>query len=72
MTELAALSLARVAELIRDREVSPVEVTTSALERIDRLDGVIGAFVTVVADHALASARSAEREIAAGLYRGPL
>ncbi|MEV7012105.1 amidase [Streptosporangium sp. NPDC051022] len=72
MTELAALSLARVGELIRDREVSPVEVTTGVLERIDRLDGVVGAFVTVLADRALRAARTAEREIAAGAYRGPL
>lgn len=72
MSELAGLSLARVGELIRDREVSPVEVTTGVLERIDRLDGVIGAFVTVMADQALRAARAAEREIAAGVYRGPL
>ncbi|MEG3436307.1 amidase family protein [Pannus brasiliensis CCIBt3594] len=49
-----ALELAR---LIRDREISPLELTESYLERIDRLDGRIGSFVHVARERAIATAR---------------
>ena len=70
--ELCALSLSAVARLIRERAVSPVEVTESVLKRIDLVDSHINAFITVTADLAMSVARDAEREIAAGRYRGPL
>jgi aspartyl-tRNA(Asn)/glutamyl-tRNA(Gln) amidotransferase subunit A len=70
--ELADLPLVEVAAKIRARELSPVEVTRAALERIAALDGVLNAFVTVLEEGALAAARDAEAEIAAGRYRGPL
>ena len=65
-------TLADTAELIRRREVSPVEVTTGLLERIERLDGALHAYITVTADVALRQARRAEAALAAGTYRGPL
>jgi aspartyl-tRNA(Asn)/glutamyl-tRNA(Gln) amidotransferase subunit A len=65
-------TLAGTADLIRRREVSPVEVTAGLLERIDRLDGALHAYITVTADLALRQARRAEAELAAGTYRGPL
>ena len=61
-----------VAERIRRRELSPVEVTKAQLERIDALEPKLKAYVMVLADRALAQAREAEREIQAGKYRGPL
>ena len=66
------LTLAQAAPLIRTRKLSPVELTQACLQRIAALDSQLNAFITVTADHALAQAREAEREIAAGRYRGPL
>lgn len=65
-------SLSRVARLLEAREVSPVEVTRELLDRIAALDGDLHSYVTVMEDQAMASARSAEAEIQAGRYRGPL
>ena len=70
--ELVFLSIARQAELIRERALSPVELVRAYLGRIARYDGVLHAYITVCAEEALAAAADAEREIAAGRYRGPL
>lgn len=50
----------------RRREISPVEVTQALLARIERLDPVLHAFVTLTADRALADARAAEEALARG------
>ena len=71
-TPLHYKTITEVAGLIEGRELSPVEVTSATLERIDALDGHLKSYATVMADHALQSARRAEREIEAGEYRGPL
>lgn len=70
--DLYELPLADVSEKIRKREVSPVEVTRAALQRLDQVEPTINAFVTTTAQLALEQASRAEREIAAGHYRGPL
>ncbi len=72
MTDLAYLSIAEAADLIRSRSLSPVEYATTLLERIQRYDGRLDAFIRVTADIALDEARKAEAEIAAGDYKGPL
>jgi aspartyl-tRNA(Asn)/glutamyl-tRNA(Gln) amidotransferase subunit A len=64
--------LVATASLVAVRSVSPVELVEACLERIDRLDGQIKAFVDVFPDEAMTAAIAAEREIAAGRYRGPL
>ncbi len=64
MTELHELDALAAATAIRRRDLSPVELVEHTLERIDRLDGGIGAFVTLTADAALAQAREAERAVA--------
>jgi aspartyl-tRNA(Asn)/glutamyl-tRNA(Gln) amidotransferase subunit A len=66
------LGAAEQARLIERRELSPVELVRASLDRIERYDAKLRAYVTVCADAALAAARAAEREIAAGRYRGPL
>lgn len=68
----AHLTIGQAADLLRRRDVSPVELTEACLERIGRLDARLNAFITVTAEAALAAARAAEREIARGDYRGPL
>src|SRR5215468_9655675 len=57
---------------IESRSISPVELTRLFLERIERLNPILNAYVTITADNALAAAQKAEDEIAQGRYRGPL
>jgi aspartyl-tRNA(Asn)/glutamyl-tRNA(Gln) amidotransferase subunit A len=66
------LTIAAAARLIETRELSPVELIEGRLDRIARLDGRLHSFIRVLADDARREARSAEAEIAAGRYRGPL
>jgi aspartyl-tRNA(Asn)/glutamyl-tRNA(Gln) amidotransferase subunit A len=70
--ELCLMPIAELSGLIARREVSPVEVVQATLERIQRLEPTLHAFITVTADLATQAAREAEREIASGSYRGPL
>ena len=70
--ETIHLTLEDAAALVRDRRVSPTELTEACLARIEALEPRLNAFVTVTADLAHAQAREAEDEIAAGRYRGPL
>jgi amidase len=63
MTALHDLTALDAASAIRRRELSPVELVTHALDRIERLDAQLGAFVTVTSDTALAQAEAAEREV---------
>ena len=53
------LSATRQAELIRTKQASPVELLRAYLDRIDRLDGRLRAFITVTREAALAAARRA-------------
>ena len=72
MTELAFLGLAEAAGMIRARKLSPVEYAQALLDRIGRLDGRYHAFIRLAPEVALAAAREAEGEIAAGKWRGPM
>ncbi|MDE3113600.1 MAG: amidase [Chloroflexota bacterium] len=63
--------IAELAALVRRREASPSGLVRASLERIER-DAALGAYVTVLADDALAAARVAEAELGAGRDRGPL
>jgi amidase len=65
-------SLTEIARLIETREISPVELTQTMLDRIDTIDVRLRSYITVMADHAVTAARAAEREIQSGSYRGPL
>ena len=66
------LTIAEAARLIEKKELSPVELVDSRLDRIALLDGRLNSFIRVLADEARSAARTAEAEIAAGRYRGPL
>jgi amidase len=70
--ELHYLELLEVAELLRKREITSVEVTKAQLERIAKLDSSLASYALVCEDEALNSASVADTEIAAGNYRGPL
>ena len=60
MTDLAFIPAVEQARLIRERKVSPVELTELYLKRIERLDPQLNAFVTVAAESARKAAREAE------------
>jgi aspartyl-tRNA(Asn)/glutamyl-tRNA(Gln) amidotransferase subunit A len=70
--DLVYLGAARQATLIRERKVSPVELVRAYLERIDRLDGRLHAYITVTREAALAAARRAEEAVTSGATLGPL
>jgi aspartyl-tRNA(Asn)/glutamyl-tRNA(Gln) amidotransferase subunit A len=65
-------SLAAVSRLIHQRSLSVRQLVESQLDRVAALDAQLHAFVTVTADLALRAAERADREIAGGVYRGPL
>ena len=64
--------LRQLAELVRTRQVSPVALAETFLERLRTLGPRYNAVVTLTPDLALAQARRAERELAADRWRGPL
>jgi aspartyl-tRNA(Asn)/glutamyl-tRNA(Gln) amidotransferase subunit A len=70
--DIVHLSAARQAELIRARQLSPIELVHAYLERIDRLDGRLRAYITVTREAALAAARQAEDAVMRGARLGPL
>lgn len=70
--EAVFLSAARQAELIRVKQISPVELVRAYLDRIDRLDGRLRAYITVTREAALTGARQAEDAVMQGAPLGPL
>jgi aspartyl-tRNA(Asn)/glutamyl-tRNA(Gln) amidotransferase subunit A len=69
---LAALSLAQAAEAVRSKKVSPVDLVSASLARIEVYNPKLNAFITVLGESALAQARTLESEQRAGTFRGPL
>ncbi len=65
-------SITDLAAQIRARRISPVELTESYLERLDTAGRRLGAVASLMRDSALDEARTAEREIKRGRYRGTL
>jgi amidase len=72
MGDLHDLTMLEQVTAVRSGEVSPVELADHYLERIERLNDDVGAFVHVAPDLARASARAAERAVADGVGLGPL
>jgi aspartyl-tRNA(Asn)/glutamyl-tRNA(Gln) amidotransferase subunit A len=66
------LPVGELSKRIRSRQLSPVELTQSYLERSSKLGPRLNAYATLTQELALEQARAAEKEIAAGKYRGPL
>jgi aspartyl-tRNA(Asn)/glutamyl-tRNA(Gln) amidotransferase subunit A len=65
-------TITELAPRLKRKEVSPIELTRACLDRIEKLNPTLNAFITVTAESALAEARTAEKEIARGDWRGPL
>jgi aspartyl-tRNA(Asn)/glutamyl-tRNA(Gln) amidotransferase subunit A len=72
MNEPHWLTLSEASRAFAAHTLSPVEYLTALLQRIERLDPVLHAFIRLDADVAMDAARTAEKEIAAGRTRGPL
>ena len=70
--ELCFLPAAELAQRIRRRDLSPVEVTEAYLRRIEARNPVINAYTLVLGDEAMDAARVAEKEVMAGVPLGPL
>ena len=71
-TDICRMSGATQARLIRQRALSPVEVTDRVLERVHEIDPILHAFCTLIEDQARAQAREAEAAVMRGEPLGPL
>ena len=71
-SDLTTLSAVQLAEFVRGRNISPVEVINAYLSRIDSLNPKINAFVHTAAERALEEARSREQDVMRGSALGPL
>ena len=65
-------TIAEAARLIAAKQLSPVELTRTCLDRVHKLDGELHAFVHLTEERALAEARAAEAAITAHGPKGPL
>jgi len=66
------LSIHEAQQLIKNRQLSPVDLTRAVLDRIQAVDGQLHAYINLMADSAMQEARAAEAEIAKGNWRGPM
>ena len=72
LEDLAFLSARELSEYVRTKKVSSVALTEMYLTRLKRYDPILHFVVTLTEERAMTQAREADREIAAGRYRGPL
>lgn len=70
--ELLSLSLVETGKLIRSGQVSSIEVTSAVLDRVQHLNPTLNAYITVLAEDALASAKKLDDLLQAGTYLGRL
>ncbi len=70
--DLCFASVRELADLVKRRKVSSTALTEMYLARLKRLDPVLHCVITLTEDRAMAQAKEADRDIAAGKYRGPL
>jgi len=66
------LTIHEAGKLLKDGELSPVELTQALFDRIAETDDTLHSFITLLSDEAMGEARAAEAEIRSGRYKGPL
>ena len=71
-SELLELTLAEASAAIRDRRISPVELTEAALAEAERLQPLLCSFITILYDRARRDAKESADALSRGEYRGPL
>jgi aspartyl-tRNA(Asn)/glutamyl-tRNA(Gln) amidotransferase subunit A len=72
MTDLWELDITELGPLLRERKVSPIDLTDAYLDRIEHVDPRLNTYIRVLPEQARAAAQDAEAEIVKGDYRGPL
>src|SRR5207245_4812551 len=70
--EIAFAPVTQLSRWIESKKLTSERLTSIYLNRIERLDPRIRSIITLTKDHALSRAKSADAEITAGKYRGPL
>jgi aspartyl-tRNA(Asn)/glutamyl-tRNA(Gln) amidotransferase subunit A len=70
--DVTGLTLRKASELLRNKAVSPVDLTQACLKRIETYNSAVNAFITVTGEQALTAAREMEAEQRRGHWRGPL
>jgi len=70
--DICYASAGELAPLVKNKELSPVEIIDAHLTRIEATEPVLNSFITLLADQSRAAARQAESDIQKGNYRGPL
>jgi len=70
--DISKITIKEASSLIKNKELSPVELTKAFIERIETLDKNLNTYITVLADSAIISAENAEKDIMNGNYSGPL
>ncbi|HAI99311.1 MAG TPA: Asp-tRNA(Asn)/Glu-tRNA(Gln) amidotransferase GatCAB subunit A, partial [Dehalococcoidia bacterium] len=71
-SEICYASAGELSPLIKNKDISPVEIIDAHLARIEATEPVLNSFITLLADESRAAARQAEQDIQRGNYRGPL
>ena len=71
-SEFLRWSIKEISKHLRSKKISPVEVVTALLERIQDVDPIINSYITVMSDEALNAAKQAERQITKGKYKGAM
>ena len=72
LEEVAFYPVTHLARLLKERKITSLDLTRMYLARLKKYDAILKCVVTLTEDLALAQAERADRETAAGLYRGPL
>ena len=70
--EICYMSAGDLSKLVKNKEVSPVEIIDAHLTRIEATEPVLNSFITLLAEESRPAARQAEKDIQAGRYKGPL
>ncbi|HEY2472676.1 MAG TPA: amidase [Terracidiphilus sp.] len=71
-TDVAFASVAQLSRWIQSRQITSERLTNIYLDRLQKFDPKLRCVITLTKEHALEQARQADKEIAAGKYRGPL
>ena len=72
MSDIHYISIADAGRLIAKKALSPSEYVEALLDRIEKINPKLDAFLNIAADQARADAKTAETEITAGKYKGPM
>ena len=71
-TEFTFLTIRQLSNLLRNKDISPIELTKACLHRLEVLGPRYNAVVTLTGERAMRQAKKAELEIESGHYKGAL